>query len=127
MNLNEEVKPEVYFYLTDGGILKSISELAIALKNMNDAIYNHHVSAQRNDSANWTRDVYLRPEIADEISKAKNKKVMYKVISKLLVKEKKELEKQKKQIQEKTKELEKGVKIIDPPRKRSEVLKLLKV
>ena len=131
MNLHEEIIPEKYFYLADGKVLKNVSELTDELKKMDDLVYNHHVSIIRNDFANWIRDVYLELELAEVITKAKNKKEMQKILLKVLKKKKKEYDQQKKILEKQAKkvknELKEGVKIIETPKKRSEILRLLKV
>lgn len=49
--------PEKYFYLHGGGALKSLEELFVELQTMEPHVYAHHVTEERNDFANWVRDV----------------------------------------------------------------------
>ncbi|MEM4330531.1 MAG: hypothetical protein QW273_00810 [Candidatus Pacearchaeota archaeon] len=121
MRLVENTAPEVSFFLVNGGILKNIPELVSALKEMPDETYNYHVTKEKNDFANWIRDIYKNEELANKLFKAKNKKEVIKILEKALVEEEKELKKKQKE------EKKEGIKKIEPPKKRSEILKLLKV
>ena len=53
-----ELKPEQYFYLSNGMALKSVKELHDALKNMDDNTYSNHVNGTKNDFASWIRGVF---------------------------------------------------------------------
>jgi hypothetical protein len=53
MDINQEVNPEFYFYLADGRALKSVPELLLALRNMDEWVFSHHVNADKNDFSNW--------------------------------------------------------------------------
>ena len=49
--------PQKYFFLHEGGELKSLEELYIELQTMEPRVFEHHVNEERNDFANWIRDV----------------------------------------------------------------------
>lgn len=66
-------KPENYFRLINGVILKNISELLEELYIMEDFVFYHHITGSRNDFANWIENVFNEKELALEIRKAKNK------------------------------------------------------
>jgi len=59
--------PAKYFYTKDGVAVRSIRELISVIARMPDETFYHHVSYQRNDFANWIRDIYRQPEVANTI------------------------------------------------------------
>jgi hypothetical protein len=69
----KEIKPQFYFYLFDGRVIKSKKELTEALKNMNDGVFFHHVNSNNNDFANWLRDVFKEKALAQKLVKCKTK------------------------------------------------------
>ncbi len=58
------------FYLCDGQILSSLSELRQALVTMKAEIYHHHVSPERNDFSSWVRDVFRDGALAERLRHA---------------------------------------------------------
>lgn len=70
-------KPLIYadnhgsFWVTDGQILDSLLALKNALDGMSKDVYQHHVSEERNDFAQWVQDVLLDIECANGLVKAK--------------------------------------------------------
>jgi hypothetical protein len=62
-----------YFVLVDGRRLGDIKELADTLEDMTDHVWGHHVSAERNDFANWIHDVFAEPELAKRLKEASSK------------------------------------------------------
>ncbi len=79
-HLDDSIKaipPSLYFRLNDGSILKSREDLVKALQSMDDAVFRHHVSGERNDFADWlelalndTSGKDLRGKSKDEMVKA---------------------------------------------------------
>jgi len=67
-----EIKPEHYFWLKNGGSIKSIEELPNALDVMPNDIFSHHVNEQKNDFSNWVKDVFNDKELAEMMLAAKN-------------------------------------------------------
>ncbi len=57
------------FVLKDGRILKDLKELADALEHMSDDVFSHHVNESKNDFGNWTKDVLLEKELAEDLQK----------------------------------------------------------
>ncbi len=47
-----------YFYSVDGQVFKSLLDLMNGLDNMSRDAFNHHVTASRNDFANWVKGVF---------------------------------------------------------------------
>lgn len=69
-----EISPDKYFYLVDGKILTNLNDLINALKKMTKETYNYHVSKDKNDFANWIKDVFGNQKLAEEIRKVKTAK-----------------------------------------------------
>jgi nanoRNase/pAp phosphatase (c-di-AMP/oligoRNAs hydrolase) len=59
------------FWVCDGGILNSLVALRDALSRMKKATYDHHVSAEKNDFADWVAVVLGDPSCADALRGAK--------------------------------------------------------
>jgi len=76
--------PEKAFYLSNGAYLRNIHELLDALKHMDDATFNSHVSKQKNDFFFWIRDVINDPDLADKINSAKKRPEFITLIEKRL-------------------------------------------
>jgi hypothetical protein len=68
------IKPENYFVLNSGGVIKDIVELESALEYMIDDDFRHHVTPERNDFSNWIRDIFKETELADKIAPMQDKK-----------------------------------------------------
>ena len=77
--------PDKVFVLVNGKRLKNVKELADIMEEIEDAVFNHHVSENHNDFANWLSDVFKEIELAKEVADCKGKKhiqlVLYKHIS----------------------------------------------
>jgi hypothetical protein len=61
------------FDLIDGRKIKDIKELAYALGDMADNVFWHHVNDARNDFVNWVQDVFEEKQLAEELSKTRDK------------------------------------------------------
>ncbi len=66
-NLLREVKPEQYFLVCDGQVLKNIMDLVDALDCMSEDVFYYHVNDDRNDIFNWLKDVFKEEELAERI------------------------------------------------------------
>ena len=73
-----EVPHEKKFFLSTGEVINSVEELMEKLKSMEEHVFKHHVNAERNDFANWIRDVFLDKKLAREIARLKTKESMAK-------------------------------------------------
>jgi hypothetical protein len=58
------------FRCTDGRDFKNLEELAVALNNMTEQTFSHHVTEQRNDFSNWIKDVIGDSTLAKSLTKA---------------------------------------------------------
>ncbi len=65
--------PESCFWLCDGQILKSMEDLSRALKSMNDDVFRYHVNEAKNDFANWIRNILKDQELANNMSKVRDR------------------------------------------------------
>ncbi len=73
------------FVLVNGHRVKNVKQLADKLEKIEDYVFNHHVTEDRNDFAVWLRDVFNEIDLAKEVAGAEDKKhvqlVLYKHIS----------------------------------------------
>lgn len=71
--LRDDVKtipPNLYFKLADGTTLRNLSDLRRAFQNMSSETYQKHVTADRNDFANWIEHALARPGMARAVRQA---------------------------------------------------------
>lgn len=80
LNLFHNVKPEQYFNLYNGVVLKNLHDLIDALEIMDDDTFKHHVGKEKNDFANWIRHVIKDKNIASKIFKSKDRDEMIEVL-----------------------------------------------
>jgi thioredoxin reductase len=73
-----------FFYLKDGRSFKSIAELAAQMDKFSDDIFNAHVTADRNDFANWIRDVFKEEHLSDALRKLHVKSLAKDVLQRYL-------------------------------------------
>lgn len=77
---------EQYFILCNGQPVKNVKELAEVIEDLRDEIFEHHVTADKNDFATWIHDVFKEVELAEELAGVKNKKDVRIVLYKHIVK-----------------------------------------
>lgn len=70
-----DVEPEKFFWLSDGRILKNLKELALALETMDETVWNYHVTAEKNDFANWIENVFGQYQLGASIRKVKSPRI----------------------------------------------------
>jgi hypothetical protein len=68
------VKSGKEFYLQSGSKIGSIHELSMMLDTISDNDYKFHVNLEKNDFANWIRDVFHETELAEKISAVTDRK-----------------------------------------------------
>ncbi len=71
--LSRSTKPEHYFILCNGKPVKHVKELADIMEHLEDQVFNHHVSNNKNDFAPWVRDVFKDITLAKKIAGIKQK------------------------------------------------------
>ncbi|MFP4524293.1 MAG: hypothetical protein ACLFO2_03205 [Candidatus Woesearchaeota archaeon] len=83
--VKRDAHPDQVFVMVNGHRLKNVKELADVMERIEDHVFNHHVTDDKNDFANWLHDVFEDVELARKIAKAKSKDrvqfVLYKHIS----------------------------------------------
>lgn len=68
------------FWSRDGQILQNLSDLSLAIGSMDDEIFLHHVSSEKNDFADWVEHVLQDSVCAEALRKAKKKAQAEKVV-----------------------------------------------
>ncbi|MBN2052818.1 hypothetical protein JW756_04915 [Candidatus Woesearchaeota archaeon] len=71
-----------YFILCNGKPVKNMIELADVMEEMEDQVFNHHVSPEKNDFAKWVNDIFKDAELAEKLAGVKDKKHMQLVLYK---------------------------------------------
>ena len=66
-----DVPQEKQFWCSDGRVLRNLSELATALREMGNETFRHHSSETRNDFGNWVRDVIGDDKLSNDLKKSK--------------------------------------------------------
>ena len=84
-NIKKNVNQNHIFVLSDGSRIHNLKELANGLDSMPDEVFYHHVNDSKNDFYNWIKEVIKDEELANLISKIKNKKDMQICILKYIV------------------------------------------
>jgi len=69
------------FWSRDGQILSNLSDLQVAIASMDDEIFLHHVSTEKNDFADWVEHVLQDRECAEALRKAKKQEQAKKVVA----------------------------------------------
>ncbi|MBI3027271.1 hypothetical protein HYY70_04090 [Candidatus Woesearchaeota archaeon] len=76
LSLFRSVKPEEYFYLHNGVVLKCLHDLIDILEVIDEESFKYHVREGRNDFSDWIRHVFRDNNLADKIKNAKTKMEM---------------------------------------------------
>jgi len=71
--LSDVEKPEEAFRFCNGMLARNIYELITGIEALTDAQFANHVNKEKNDFAKWVMDVLKYAELADALSKSKNK------------------------------------------------------
>jgi hypothetical protein len=72
------------FWSRDGQILQNLADLRLAIGSMDDEVFLHHVSPEKNDFADWVEHVLQDSECAEALRKAKKKEQAEKIVQKHL-------------------------------------------
>jgi hypothetical protein len=65
-----DVPQEKQFWCHNGQVLKSLSELESALRDMSDEVFRHHANESNNDFSNWVRDVFGDEKLSNDLRKS---------------------------------------------------------
>lgn len=82
-----EAPQEHHFVLCDGRHIKSLYELVDELETMGDSLFHQHVNAQKNDFANWIRDVFDDKLLSEDLQRVHHRVDAQRAILKHLVRE----------------------------------------
>ncbi len=77
---DKRVPEEHVFHFRDGRRAHSLADLYDAINHMTDDEFNHHVTPDNNDFANWVEFVYHNPSLASELRKVFSKDDTLKVL-----------------------------------------------
>jgi hypothetical protein len=61
---------EHMFWCQDGRVFRDMADLARGLDSMADEVFSYHANDDKNDFANWVRDVIGDQQLAGELSRA---------------------------------------------------------
>lgn len=79
-NLTRDIPQEKYFVLANGQPVKNVAELAAILDQLEDHVFHHHVTPDRNDFHSWVKDVFEDVELARKITGINDKKHLQLII-----------------------------------------------
>ena len=68
--LLSNVPEEYVFWCHDGCVLRNLKELGDAMNIMADETYAFHANAEKNDFANWVRDIIKDKRLSQDLQKA---------------------------------------------------------
>jgi hypothetical protein len=75
-----DVPPEKQFWCCDGRVMRNLSELAAALKEINDETFAQHSNESKSDFSNWVREVIGDEKLAKDLKKSKSRSGAVKVV-----------------------------------------------
>lgn len=79
--LDRQVPENKCFIMKNGLKLRTLRELSNALKHIDSETYNFHCNENKNDFANWIRDVIGEQELAHKIRSAKTKQEIIRILN----------------------------------------------
>ena len=68
------------FWSRDGQILSNLSDLSFAIGSMDDEVFLHHVTQEKNDFADWVEHVLQDQECAQALRTAQKKTQAKKIV-----------------------------------------------
>jgi hypothetical protein len=96
IGLLDEVFPEDYLKLGNGGVVRSLRELALALEAMSDKDFRFYVYANHNDFAGWIMEAYWDEKLAGKVLSTRSRAKTVKILKKALARAEKERRDEKK-------------------------------
>ena len=79
-----DASPEKVFWARNGETYRNLSEMVGGLRRMDGASFSHHVTKEKNDFANWARDVFADKSLEKQMRSAKLPRDMAKKVSERL-------------------------------------------
>ena len=76
-----DVPEEHVFRCCDGHILRNVKELRDSLNTMKDETHVFHANKEKNDFANWVRDIIKDEMLAKDLQKAPNRAQAVKLVA----------------------------------------------
>lgn len=76
-----KVPEERVFWVSDGGVLRDMKEMAEALANMSEETFAIHVNESKNDFYNWVRDIIKDETLMKELAKPLTRTQAAKVVA----------------------------------------------
>ncbi|MCM2326019.1 MAG: hypothetical protein NDI94_06150, partial [Candidatus Woesearchaeota archaeon] len=76
-------RPQEYFHLRNGDIIRGVSELRAVLSALDDITFNYHVHSGVNDFSDWIIKTYNDQELAAKIRKEKTRERMIKLLERV--------------------------------------------
>jgi hypothetical protein len=83
--LMANVPGEYVFKCCNGHILRNMRELGEELKSMSGESYAFHANMEKNDFANWVRDIIKDATLAKNLQKSQNQAKADKLVSSRIV------------------------------------------
>ncbi|MCH7850417.1 MAG: hypothetical protein IH845_02130 [Nanoarchaeota archaeon] len=71
-----KIESSAYFYATNGEVLKNLEDLLSFLNNVDEETFFNHVNSEKNDLANWTRDILNEKRLSNKMFKTINRDEM---------------------------------------------------
>ncbi len=121
---SKETSPDKHFILKTGERVASLRELMNKLDSMSDEVFRAHVTENKNDFANWIRDVLDQEKLAEEIRTKKAKEELLALLQDQEAEVHNQLSKEKANLELEHFELEKKTVELERARDRFETLKL---
>ncbi len=78
---------EQHFVLHDGRKIESLFQLVDELETMSEETFRSFANEVKNDFANWIRDVFHAPSLADELQRVRNRMEAQRAIMKHLLRD----------------------------------------
>jgi hypothetical protein len=71
--MNKKINPDKYLRLNNGIIIKSISELPVAISQMNNSTFLSYVDIHKNDFSKWIYEAFNEVELSSLLGNIKSK------------------------------------------------------
>lgn len=77
-----DVPPDKVFWFPNGKTVKNLAELAVALEEIPEEIFLHHVTKDKNDFSKWIKEVIGDVTLANQLQKATTKEATARLVKK---------------------------------------------